>query len=182
MIEWVVIGILVLVGLFLVLTYNGLVGTRNRVKNAWGQIEVQLKRRMDLIPNLIETVKGYASHEKGVFENVTKARSALVNAGNAHEAAQADNMLTGALKSLFAVAEAYPDLKANTNFLHLQEELSGTESKIAYARQFYNDSVLDYNNQVQMFPNNVVAGMFGFKEEVFFDAPESANEPPKVQF
>ena len=185
MIEWIVLIVVLAIIAFLVLGYNGLVGARNRVKNAWSQIEVQLKRRMDLIPNLIETVKGYASHEKGVFENVTKARSALMTAqasGDAHQTGMADNMLTGALKSLFAVAEAYPDLKANQNFLQLQEELSGTEGKIAYARQFFNDSVMDYNNSVQMFPNNILASLFGFKQETFFDAPEVANEPPKVQF
>ncbi len=182
MIEWIVLIVVVVLLAVVVLLFNGLVGAKNRVKNAWSQVEVQLKRRMDLIPNLIETVKGYAAHEKSVFENVTKARAAMLGAGNAHDAAVADNMLSGALKSLFAVAEAYPDLKANANFLQLQEELSGTESKIAYARQFYNDSVMEFNNKVQMVPNNMIAGLFGFKEEAFFDAPEIANEPPKVKF
>src|SRR5687768_11265610 len=139
---WVALGLLVLGGLYLVGAYNGLVRLRNRIENAWSQIDVQLQRRYDLIPNLVETVKGYASHEKGVFEEVTQARAQAINAQGPEQQAQAENMVTSALKSLFAVAEAYPDLKANQNFLALQEELSGTEGKIAYARQFYNDSVL----------------------------------------
>ena len=163
--------------------YNRLVVMRNRIENAWSQIDVQLKRRFDLIPNLVETVKGYAKHERTVFENVTQARTAFLNAGPDIKAqAQADAMLTGALKSLFAVAEAYPDLKANQNFLLLQEELSGTESKIAYARQFYNDSVLQYDNGLEMFPTNLLAGMFGFQPKPYFEAPAVEREAVKVQF
>jgi LemA protein len=163
--------------------YNRLVSLRNRIENAWSQIDVQLKRRIDLIPNLVETVKGYAKHEKETFERVIQARSALVNAGGDVKAqAQADSMLTGALKSLFAVAEAYPELKANQNFMMLQEELTGTESKIAYARQFYNDSVLQYDNGLEMFPTNILAGMFGFQPKPYFEAPAGEREPVKVQF
>lgn len=178
-----ILGIFALVFLaIVVLTFNSLVSLRNRVNNAWSQIDVQLKRRADLIPNLIETVKGYASHEKTVLENVTKARTALMNAGSIKEKADADNFLTGTLKSLFAVAENYPQLKANENFLQLQEELSGTESKVAYARQFYNDSVLEMNNKVQQFPSNIIAGMFGFAVKDFFEATATEREVPKVKF
>ena len=162
--------------------YNGLVRLRNQVKNAWSQIDVQLKRRTDLIPNLIETVKGYASHEKGVFIKVTEARSALMNATGVEDQAQANNMLTGALKSLFAVAENYPELKANQNFMMLQEELAGTESKIAYARQFYNDTVLKYDNKREKFPSNIIANMFGFKDREYFEVGEADREPVKVDF
>ena len=183
------IGFLVLVGLVVVLLfwvigmYNRLVALRNRIENAWSQIDVQLKRRIDLIPNLVETVKGYAAHEKETFQRVIEARSALVNAGgNVPAQAQADAMLTGALKSLFAVAEAYPDLKANQNFLALQEELTGTEGKIAYARQFYNDSVLQYDNALEMFPSNVLAGLFGFQAKPYFEAPAAEREAVKVKF
>lgn len=176
------IGLVVLVILVLVLLFNGLVQARNRVKNAWSQIDVQLKRRFDLIPNLVETVKGYAKHEKTVFEEVTKARAAIVQAGNLRENAQAQNMLTGALKSLFAVAENYPQLQASQNFLMLQEELSGVEGKIAYARQFYNDSVLNYNNSLQTFPGNMIAGLFGFLPEEFFEAETKTREPVSVKF
>ncbi|HNT30335.1 MAG TPA: LemA family protein [bacterium] len=167
---------------FLWLTYNGLVTARMRVKEAWAGIDVQLKRRFDLIPNLVETVKGYASHEKTVFENVTKARTAAMAGGSVAEQAEANNMLTGALKSLFAVAEAYPDLKAQANFQQLQSELSDTEDKIAYARQFYNTNVLDYNTKIQVFPTVLIAGMFGFKAEEFFEAEEAAREAVKVSF
>ena len=162
--------------------YNNLVGLRNRVKNSYAQIDVQLKRRNDLIPNLVETVKGYAGHEKGVLEEVTKARTSVMNASNIEETSAADNQLTGALKSLFAVAENYPDLKANSNFQQLQSELSETEDKISYARQFYNDVVLKYNNACQQFPSNILAGMFGFKEETFFEAPQEERAVPKVEF
>ena len=162
--------------------YNGLVTTKIRVAESWSGIDVQLKRRTDLIPNLVETVKGYAKHEREVFENVTRARSALVSAGNAKEAASADNMLTGALKSLFAVAEAYPELKASDNFKELQEELSDTETKIAAARQFYNSNVLDYNTKIQIFPNSLLAGTFGFKPTEFFEAEGADREPVKVKF
>ena len=162
--------------------YNNLVGLRNRVKNSYSQIDVQLKRRNDLIPNLVETVKGYASHEKGVLEEVTKARTSVMNASNIEEASAADNQLTGALKSLFAVAENYPDLKANSNFQQLQSELSETEDKISYARQFYNDVVLKYNNACQQFPSSILAKLFGFKEEEFFQAPEAERAVPEVKF
>lgn len=182
-----IIGIIliILIVLALLLTvgiYNSLVNLRNRVKNAWSQIDVQLKRRADLIPNLVETVKGYAKYEKGVFENVTKARSSLLNAQTVQESAEANNMLTGALKSLFAVAENYPDLKANQNYLDLQMQLSQTEDKIAYSRQFYNDTVLMYNNRVQMFPSNILARQFNFKEAEFFEVAESERSVPKVEF
>jgi LemA protein len=163
--------------------YNGLVVLRNRCQNAWSQVDVQLKRRYDLIPNLVETVKGYAKHESGVFQNVTEARAKAIGAGSVKDQGLAESQLQGALKSLFAVAEAYPDLKANQNFLMLQEELSGTEGKIAYARQFYNDTVMKFNQKQQVFPSNVIAGMFGFKEREYFEITEpAAKEPVKVQF
>jgi len=177
MILWIIIGIVLIA---LVFMYNGLVRLRNQVKNGWAQIDVQLKRRVDLIPNLVETVKGYAKHEKKVLDDVTKARASLMNAQGAEANAKADNMLAGTLKSLFAVAENYPDLKANQNFLQLQEELSGTENKIAYARQFYNDVVMKYNTQIQSVPYNILAGMFGFKEEKMFETQD--REPVKVSF
>ncbi len=174
--------ILVVVAALVVAIYNGLVVLRNRIENAWSQIDVQLKRRTDLIPNLLETVKGYAAHEKEVFTKVTEARSALVNAQGVHDQAEANNMLTGALKTLFAVAEAYPDLKANQNFMMLQEELAGTESKIAYARQFYNDTVLKYDNKREKFPSNIIASLFGFKDREYFETAEADREPVKVSF
>ena len=173
---WIIIGIVVLIGLFLWLTYNGLVTLKVRVDEAWSDITVQLKRRADLIPNLVNTVKGYASHEKGVFEEVTAARAAVVNAGSPREAAKADNMLTDALKSVFAVAEAYPDLKASQNFSELQQELVDTEDKIQGARRFYNAGVRDLNTKIQIFPNNVFAGMLGFKQREFFDVEEGERE------
>lgn len=178
----VVIAIILIILGWLVITYNGFIQGRNRIQEAWSQIEVQMKRRFDLVPNLVETVKGYARHEKGTFEMVTKARSAMLEAKTVGESARAENMLTGALKSLFAVAEAYPDLKANQNFLMLQEELSGIESKIAYARQFYNGEVLKYNNLVEFFPSNIFAGMFRFERKEFFDAEDAASQPVKVSF
>ncbi|WP_405303340.1 LemA family protein [Methanobrevibacter sp.] len=182
----ILIIVIVVIIIFLVGTvihmYNNLVGLRNRVKNSYAQIDVQLKRRNDLIPNLLETVKGYASHEKGVLEEVTQARASVMNASNVQEASAADNQLTGALKSLFAVAENYPDLKANSNFQQLQTELSDTEDKISYARQFYNDVVLKYNNACQQFPSNIIAGIFGFNEETFFEAPAEERAVPKVEF
>ena len=163
--------------------YNSLISLRNRVDNAWAQVDVQLKRRYDLIPNLVETVKGYAKHERAVFENVTAARANAINASNVMDQATAENQLSGALKSLFAVAEAYPELKANQNFMMLQEELAGTESKIAYARQFYNDTVMKFNQKQQVFPSNLIANMFGFKEREYFEITEAAaKEPVKVQF
>ena len=182
----ILIIVVVIILIFLIVTivhmYNNLVGLRNRVKNSYAQIDVQLKRRNDLIPNLVETVKGYAAHEKGVLEEVTKARSNVMNASGIEETSDADNQLTGALKTLFAVAENYPDLKANSNFQQLQTELSETEDKISYARQFYNDVVLKYNNACQQFPSNILAGIFGFKEEAFFEAPAEERSVPKVEF
>ena len=171
----VIIGVIVVLGIILVGMYNGLIQARLRVKEAWSGIDIQLKRRSSLIPNLVETVKGYAAHEREVLENVTRARSQLDNAGTAQQAAQANNMLTNALRSLFAVAEAYPDLKANENFLELQRELSDTEEKIAYARQFYNRNVLSYNTKVHTVPTVFIAGMFGFTPEEFFEVEDEAD-------
>ena len=163
--------------------YNGLITLRNRADNAWAKVDVQLRRRYDLIPNLVETVKGYAAHEKEVFQKVTEARSQAINAGTVAEQGKAENMLTGALKSLFAVVENYPDLKANQNFLMLQEELAGTEGKIAYARQFYNDTVMKFNTKQQVFPSNIIASMFNFQEKEYFEIEEpEAREPVKVEF
>jgi LemA protein len=181
----VIVAVVLLVLLVLVLSYNGLIKTRNRVDNAWSQIDVQLKRRHDLIPNLVETVKGYAAHERGTLEAVTNARANAINAsssGTVADQAQAENVLSGALKSLFAVAEAYPDLKANQNFLQLQEEVTSTEDRIAYARQFYNDSVLNYNNKIQTFPRNVIANSFKFQKREFFEVAPEETGPVKVQF
>ena len=163
-------------------TYNSLITLRNRVREAWSQIDVQLKRRSSLIPNLVETVKGYAKHEKEVFENVTKARSALLGAKNPHEAASANDMLTGALKSLFALAENYPDLRASENFKQLQEELSDTETKVAAARQFYNTNVLDLNNSLETVPSAWIGQMFGFHKEDFFKATEEEKSDVTVKF
>ena len=180
---WVIVGIIAVIVLWLILAYNSFIRLRNEVENSWAQIDVQLKRRTDLIPNLISTVKGYAKHEKETFNEVTKARTAMINAGgNVGATAEADNMLTGALKSIFAVAEAYPDLKANQNFLQLQEELSGTENKVAATRQYYNDSVLEYNTKRESFPSNILASMFSFKEKDLFEVPEAEKAVPKVEF
>ncbi|MHB8093702.1 MAG: LemA family protein [Candidatus Aminicenantales bacterium] len=163
--------------------YNSLITLRNRCDNAWSQVDVQLRRRFDLIPNLVETVKGYAKHESGVFERVTQARTQAMGAATPKEAGQAENVLSGALKSLFAVVENYPELKANQNFLMLQEELAGTESKIAYARQFYNDVVMKFNMKQQVFPSNIIANMFQFKEKEYFEIGEAeAKGPVKVSF
>jgi len=177
-----IVGIIVVIGIFLWSLYNGLVKAKVRVEESWSGIDVQLKRRSSLIPNLVEAVKGYAKHEKEVFENVTKARSALMQATGAKEAAQANNMLAGALKSLFAVAEAYPALRASENFKQLQDELSDTESKVAYARQFYNSNVLDFNTKIRVFPNVILAGMLGFKPAEFFEAEEEEKKDVKVEF
>jgi len=175
--------IIVVIALYVVGLYNSLVTLRNRCDNAWAQVDVQLKRRYDLIPNLVETVKGYAKHEREVFEKVTQARNMAIAASGVKDQGAAENMLSGALKSLFAVAEAYPELKANQNFLMLQEELAGTESKIAYARQFYNDVVMKFNTKQQIFPSNIIAGMFQFKLKEYFEIEEpAAREPVKVQF
>jgi LemA protein len=176
------IAVVVVIALAVIVLYNQLILRRNRVDNAWAQIDVQLKQRYDLIPNLVETVKGYAKHEAGTFEKVTQARNMAVNATGVEAQAQAENMLTGALKSLFAVAEAYPELKANTSFLDLQHKLSEVEQKIAYARQFYNDSVMTFNTAIQTFPANVLAGMFGFAVREYFEAEPAASDAPKVQF
>ncbi|MGN0197303.1 MAG: LemA family protein [Candidatus Gastranaerophilaceae bacterium] len=172
-----------LVLFWVVVVYNGLVVLKNRVKNAWAQIDVQLKRRCDLIPNLIETVKGYAAHESATLENVVKARQQAINVGdNVKNRAEAENALSGTLKSLFAVAENYPDLKANQNFMQLQEELTSTENKISFARQFYNDAVMAYNNKKEMFPTNIIAGVFNFENRDFFEIAEAEKAVPKVSF
>lgn len=179
---YILIGVGVLFVLFVIGTYNGLVVLKTRIQEALSGIDVQLKRRADLIPNLVETVKGYAKHEKSVFENVTKARSALMKADSPHEKAEANNMLTGALKTLFAVAEAYPDLKANDNFKDLQRQLEDTEDKVAYSRQFYNSNVMENNAKVQMFPSNMIANMFGFKAYEFFEAGGDDKKKVDVKF
>jgi LemA protein len=178
----VLIVIVVLLIVLVIASYNGLVRLRNRIDAAWAQIDVQLKRRYDLIPNLVETVKGYASHESETFEKVTQARNLAVNAQGPAEAAQADNVLSGALKSLFAVSEAYPDLKANQNFLNLQEELTATEDKISYARQFYNDTVYKFNTKIQSVPANLIAGPFHFEKREYFEADDDSRGPVKVSF
>lgn len=178
----ILIAVAVLLLLYVIVTYNGLVKLRNRIQNAWAQIDVQLRRRYDLIPNLVETVKGYAKHERDTLEAVTQARANAINAQGPADQARAENMITGALKSLFAVSEAYPDLKANQNFLSLQEELSGTEGRISYARQYYNDAVLRMNTKIQSFPTNILAGMFGFKEHEYFEADDTSRGPVSVQF
>ena len=180
-----IIGIIVVVVLLLVIigTYNSLVSLRNRVKDQWAQIDVQLKRRFDLIPNLVETVKGYAKHEKGTLEAVINARNAFASANTPAEEIEANNQITGALNKLFALSESYPELKANENFLSLQTDLKDIEEKISYARQFYNDTVLSYNNKVEMFPTNIIASIFGFKQNEFFKLDdESERKAPKVSF
>ena len=175
--------VIVLIFMFFISTYNQLVTLRNKVRNQKSQIDIALKRRFDLIPNLVETVKGYAKHEKTALEDVIKARNTYVTAGsNTEQALKSDNALTGALTKLFALSENYPELKANTNFINLQSELTDTEQKIAYARQFYNDSVYKYNNKIEMFPSNIAAGMFRFSQESFFEAAESEKENVKVSF
>ena len=179
---WIVLAVVVLLVLYAVFAYNGLVRLRNRIDNAWSQIDVQLRRRYDLIPNLVETVKGYAAHERQTFESVTNARANAINAQGVAQQAQAENQITSALKSLFAVAEAYPDLKANQNFLALQEELTATEGRIAYARQFYNDEVLKLNTRIQSFPANLLANAFGFHPREYFEADDTSRGPVSVQF
>jgi LemA protein len=178
----VVLVLLAIVVIGWLVIYNGLVRSRIRCREAWSGIDVQLKRRASLVPNLVETVKGYAAHEREVLENVTRARAMLEQAGSAGQAAQADNMLTGALRSLFAVAENYPQLKANENFLALQQELSDIEEKIAFARQFYNRNVMDFNQRIEVFPNVIIAGMFNFEPFEFFEAEEAAREDVQVSF
>src|SRR3990167_9365374 len=179
---YILVVILVIAVVLVIGLYNQLITLKNQIKEALSGIDVQLKRRIDLIPNLVETVKGYAKHEKSVFENVTKARSQLMKAGSMSGKAEANNMLTDALKSLFAVAEAYPDLKASDNFRDLQRQLEDTEDKIAYSRQFYNSNVLEYNTRVKTFPSNLLANMFAFKEEEFFAAGEEERKKIEVKF
>lgn len=178
---WSVLGVLAVIVLYIIVTFNSLISLRNRVDNAWSQIDVQLKRRYDLIPNLIETVKGYMKHEKGVLTEVTKMRSNLVS-GSMSDKSKASDAISNALKTIFAVAESYPKLQASENFKMLQEELSGTESKIAYSRQFYNDNVMTLNNKIQQFPSNVIAGMLKFTQREFFKTEESERKPVKVEF
>jgi LemA protein len=179
---WLVVAALVLIALGLVLLYNRLVRLRNRVANAWAQVDVQLRRRYDLIPNLVETVKGYASHERGTFEEVTKARTRAQEAQTVAEQAGAENALTAAIGRLFAVAEAYPELRASENFQRLQSDLTETEGKIAVSRQIYNDTVLTYNNAIQVVPASIVAGAFGFEQKPFFEVEEPVREAPQVRF
>ena len=179
---YIVFGIIALVIIWAIATYNRLVILRNRIDNAWSQVDVQLRRRYDLIPNLVETVKGYASHERETFEAVTKARQAGIDASSVQDQAQAENMITQALRRLFAVAEAYPQLRATENFQQLQTELTATEDKIAYARQFYNDTVLMLNNMMQVFPASIIAGMGGFRQRQYFEMEDAARGPVKVQF
>lgn len=178
----IVIIIIAVILIYLWLVYNGLVTAKVRIGEALSQIDVQLKRRADLIPNLVETVKGYAKHEKTVFEDVTKARASLMSASSTQEKAQANNQLSQTLKSLFAVAENYPQLKASENFLSLQEQLSDTEDKVAYSRQFYNSNVMDYNTKIKVFPSAIIANMFHFQPAEFFQADENDKEPVKVSF
>ncbi|HIT22157.1 MAG TPA: LemA family protein [Candidatus Scybalousia intestinigallinarum] len=179
---WIVLGIVVVLFFIAILLYNRLVVLRNKKDNEWAQIDVQLKRRADLIPNLVETVKGYAKHESSTFEEVIQARNSLVSAKTPEEEIKKNNELTNAISKLFALAENYPDLKANQNFLSLQNDLKETEDKISMARQFYNDTVLTYNNQVEMVPTNIIASMFGFKKAAFFEVDESEKSVPKVSF
>lgn len=178
----IVIILIAVILFYLWFVYNGLVTAKVRISEALSQIDVQLKRRADLIPNLVETVKGYAKHEKSVFENVTKARASLMSASSTPEKAQANNQLTQTLKSLFAVAENYPQLKASENFLSLQEQLSDTENKVAYSRQFYNSNVMDYNTRLKVFPSAIIANMFHFQAAEFFEADEEDKKPVKVSF
>lgn len=180
---WIVLIVVVLVGAWLILTYNGLITLRNRTDEAWSDIDVQLKRRYDLIPNLVNTVKGYATHEAGTLEKVTAARTAAMSAQGPHDKAVAENMLSNTLKSIFALSEAYPDLKANQNFLKLQDELSDTENKIQAARRFYNGNVRDFNTKLQVFPTNMIGGALGFKKFEFFEVQvEGERNAPEVKF
>lgn len=181
---WIIIliAVVAIIVLFVINTYNTLVGLRNKVKDQWAQIDVQLKRRFDLIPNLVETVKGYAKHESSTLEAVVKARNTYLSASTPEAQMKADGELTQAITKLFALSEAYPELKANENFKQLQSELTTTEDKISYARQFYNDIVMKYNNKIEMFPSNIVAGMFNFKTQAFFEVNEEERQNVKVQF
>ena len=178
----IVIAVVAVIGLYVMVTYNSLVGLKNKVDNGWAQIDVQLRRRYDLIPNLVETVKGYASHERATLEAVITARNVAMSASGTADQAAAENMITGALKSVFALSEAYPDLKANENFLNLQEELTGTEGRIAYARQFFNDMVLKFNTKIQTFPANLIARRLGFTEREYFEVEDTARGPVQVDF
>lgn len=179
---WIVLGIVILIVIYVVMTYNSLTRLKNKVKTNWAQIDVVLKRRADLIPNLVETVKGYAKHEKETLDDVIKARNTYVSASLPEDQMKASGELTQALNKLMMLSEAYPDLKANTNFIQLQNELTETEEKIRFARQFYNDSVYSYLNKLEMFPSNIIANMFGFKPFAFFEADEQDKETPKVAF
>ena len=180
---WIILVVVVLLAVVVASGYNSLVSLRNKVKDQWSQIDVQLKKRADLIPNIVETVKGYAKHEKETLEGVIKARNALNTASTVEDEINANNQITGALNKLFALSEAYPELKANENFMSLQKDLKDVEEKISYARQFYNDTVMTYNNKVQMFPSNIIASLFGFKESKFFELDnEKDRETPKVSF
>lgn len=181
-ITWIILGVLVLLVLYVWSLYNGLISMRMSIDEAWSQIDVQLKRRADLIPNLVETVKGYAKHEKTVFADVTKARTAMMSASNLASKAKASDALSGALGKLFAIAENYPQLKANDEFLQLQKELSDTEDKVAYSRQYYNSTVMDYNTKILVFPNSLLAGPFGFTKRDFFGASDTERQPVKVDF
>ncbi len=179
---WILVGVIALVLFWLILTYNGLIAGRNRVDEAWSDIEVQMKRRYDLIPNLVNTVKGYAKHEEGVFTKVTEARTAAMSARSMKDHAAAENQLSDTLKSLFAVAESYPQLQAAQSFLHLQHELTDAEDKISSSRRFYNGNVRDYNTKLQVFPTNLITNLFGFTKHDFFDAPDVELQKPEVQF
>jgi LemA protein len=182
MLMWIILGALVLIALWAIMTYNGLITLKNRTDEAWSDIDVQLKRRYDLIPNLVETVKGYAGHESGTFEKVIQARNMAMGAKTIGEHAEAENMLTQSLKSVFALAEAYPDLKANQNFLALQNELTDTENKIQAARRFYNGNVRDFNTKLQVFPTNLIGNMLGFTAREFFEIAEAEKAVPQVKF
>ena len=179
---WIVLIVLGVVVLWAILSYNRLVSLREQVRAGWAQIDVLLKRRHDLVPNLVETVKGYAAHERETLDAVIQARNSAMQASGPHQQAESENLLTGALKSVFALSEAYPDLKANANFLNLQEELTGTEGRIAYARQFYNDTVYRWNTKIQSFPAVVIAKRLGFAEREYFEADDEARGPVQVQF
>jgi len=180
---WIIaLVVFIVLASFIIATYNNLIQSRNKVKNSFAQIDTQLQRRFDLIPNLVETVKGFATHEKSLLENVTASRSGYMNAHTTNEKMEADNQLTSTLKTLFSVVENYPELKANENFMQLQNDLNEIEEKITFARQFYNDTVTLYNNKLQVFPSNIVAGIFGFKEEDLFSTSDTAKVAPKVQF
>lgn len=182
LILWIILGIIAIIIIWFIAVFNGIISLRNRTKEAWSDIDVQLKRRHDLIPNLVETVKGYAKHEKEVFEKVTEARSAAMDAKGAEEIGEKENMLTGALKSVFALAENYPTLRASENFQKLQDELTDTENKIEAARRFYNGNVRDFNTKIQVFPNSVVAGMTGSKAFELFQMNEAEKATPEVKF